>query len=132
MKRGLKHNTKNRGTNHTPSPNPGPDEEGIETRCQRFLWLLPDRLRPNPGPDEEGIETDCRPVWDGIQSVRPNPGPDEEGIETKRRWPAAKTGPGPNPGPDEEGIETFNSLQQIQEGDYGPNPGPDEEGIETY
>ena len=55
MKRGLKLVALNDVFHYVECPNPGPDEEGIETIC-RF------RLRgrssgPNPGPDEEGIET---------------------------------------------------------------------------
>jgi len=56
MKRGLKlRGIGLREVVIVPRPNPGPDEEGIETL---FLVLSEPRPRcPNPGPDEEGIET---------------------------------------------------------------------------
>jgi len=57
MKRGLKRICAGKNTfTGVSSPNPGPDEEGIETDI--VLDFTPIRHRPNPGPDEEGIETD--------------------------------------------------------------------------
>jgi len=56
MKRGLKLGTPNQVIyDKDHRPNPGPDEEGIETTAPRQNQHR--HLRPNPGPDEEGIET---------------------------------------------------------------------------
>jgi len=40
-------------------PNPGPDEEGIETLVGSGVTVSV--TSPNPGPDEEGIETNGSP-----------------------------------------------------------------------
>jgi len=45
-------------------------------------WLLTSD-GPNPGPDEEGIETIYDDIMKGKKTHCPNPGPDEEGIETR-------------------------------------------------
>jgi len=56
MKRGLKPSCRDSiKFTMAISPNPGPDEEGIETSDQSNYTLL--SSSPNPGPDEEGIET---------------------------------------------------------------------------
>jgi len=79
MKRGLKHRVSKLMRARACSPNPGPDEEGIET-IWMAAFLQPD-FGPNPGPDEEGIETFS--ISSAVKILpRPNPGPDEEGIET--------------------------------------------------
>ena len=81
MKRGLKPPAFCAGNRlPSPCPNPGPDEEGIETpyhhKTRQFLFES-----PNPGPDEEGIETSAHHFHSPVVGS-PNPGPDEEGIET--------------------------------------------------
>ena len=55
MKRGLKRFRLPRHHQRQTRPNPGPDEEGIETMEPELN--LNDIVSPNPGPDEEGIET---------------------------------------------------------------------------
>ncbi len=79
MKRGLKPLHQVRHVAALVGPNPGPDEEGIETlltwtmrrpsdvrtqapmkrglKLEKMLSLNRGRQSPNPGPDEEGIET---------------------------------------------------------------------------
>jgi len=80
MKRGLKPVSVRLGiVTEAPGPNPGPDEEGIETLALTPGWIK--RSCPNPGPDEEGIET-LSSVFLLHKVMGPNPGPDEEGIET--------------------------------------------------
>ena len=76
MKRGLKLIHTNAMLRSTTGPNPGPDEEGIETNPIK-ITPAPTH-RPNPGPDEEGIETLSPQVQPQAVSPRPNPGPDEE------------------------------------------------------
>jgi len=80
MKRGLKLSRVNQCPKTSSSPNPGPDEEGIETISSTEIYGTV--IRPNPGPDEEGIETKRWLLKHSAESG-PNPGPDEEGIETE-------------------------------------------------
>ena len=97
------------------SPNPCPDEKGIETRGRitsarawherglpvQILALTKKGSRrrrcrvasplsftppcPNPCPDEKGIETITAPLSRQIWMGCPNPCPDEKGIETSCR-----------------------------------------------
>ena len=60
MKRGLKLICRASPAPAARGPNPGPDEEGIETLA-RYSQQYRHTLSPNPGPDEEGIETYCAP-----------------------------------------------------------------------
>jgi len=71
-------------------------------------------FRPNPGPDEEGIETLSLLVL-GIPcgNVRTQ-APMKRGLKLQRAGVRLPTAAGPNPGPDEEGIEThFNSTLNV-------------------
>ena len=67
MKRGLKQSHIHPRYWYLPSgPNPGPDEEGIETIV--YTTNRSSSVCPNPGPDEEGIETfQGEPVPENIQ-----------------------------------------------------------------